>query len=81
MSAPLTPEQIEKTMTQVSHFLSQYFEGWSMVGFHAATGQPFSFRFALDAKTAFALNALLANAACATVAPIQDPPEDGKISD
>ncbi len=82
MSEPLTPEQVQRTMNMVNDFMSQFFDGYSVVGFHVGSGQPFSFRSAMDAKTAFALNGLLQNAACAPIViPGLEPPEDGKIAD
>lgn len=80
MSDPMTPEQHAHTMKMVSDFLSQYFDGWSVVGFHATTNQPMMFCSVTDAKTGHAIISLLMTAA---QSPLHLPstPEDGKIAD
>lgn len=80
MSEPLTPEQVQHTIKKVNDFLSQYFDGWSVVGFHATTQQPMMFCSVSDAKTGHAIMSLLMTAAQSQMH-LPSSPEDGKIAD
>ena len=78
MNNPLTPDEVQKTVGVINNFLNQFFDGYSIVGFHAGSGEAMRFCSADDPKTAHALLSLLAAAASSPIH-IPLPPQDGKI--
>lgn len=81
MSDNLTPDEYEQFARGLGNQLSEHFDGFALVGFHAVTKEPVVFTHADDIKTRHALNDLLRSAVTPVPVIKPDPePPNGKSS-